>query len=145
MGNANGVLIPVRDVLASEHKLGRVEMIEAQINAFLGTDRKGQFFKQQVAAIGIGFIKVRLSLKRLNISASMPWRNKRSRGLLPKNCGVNDKGRLAKPRPLRIIPATASPGVITACASGTRRVSIMFISPKCCGLIETDTLIRVIK
>ena len=32
-------------------------MIEAPINAFLGTDRTGQFCKQQVAAIGIGFIE----------------------------------------------------------------------------------------
>src|SRR5262245_40326673 len=57
----------------------------------------------------------------------MPSRNKRSRGLLAKNCGVNDKGRLAKPRPLRIIPATASPGVSRSCSSGTRRLSIMSI------------------
>ena len=36
MGNANGVLIAVGDVVASETKAGRVEMIEAQIDAFLG-------------------------------------------------------------------------------------------------------------
>ena len=47
MGDANGVLIAVRDILASEGKAGRVEMIEAQINAFLGTDRQGQFLNNR--------------------------------------------------------------------------------------------------
>ena len=32
-------------------------MIEAQIDAFVRTDRQRQFLKQQVAAIGIGFIE----------------------------------------------------------------------------------------
>src|SRR5205823_722278 len=57
MSNVNGVRITVRDVLASERKAGRVEMIEAQINAFVSTDRTGQFLKQQVAAIGRGFLE----------------------------------------------------------------------------------------
>src|SRR3989442_4610744 len=57
----------------------------------------------------------------------MPSRNNKSRGLLAKNCGVKDKGRLANPKPLRIIPATASPGVISSWLSGTKRVSIISI------------------
>jgi len=57
VGNANGVLITVRYVLASETKAGRVEMIGAQIDTFVRTDRQRQFLKQQVAAIGIGFIE----------------------------------------------------------------------------------------
>ena len=43
MGNVNGVLITVRAIVASERKAGRVEMIEAEINAFVGTDRQRQF------------------------------------------------------------------------------------------------------
>jgi hypothetical protein len=38
-------------------KVGGVEMIEAQVNTFLGTDRQGQPMKQQVAAEGSGYIK----------------------------------------------------------------------------------------
>ena len=53
MGDGNGVLITIRDVLATERKAGRVEMIETQVNTFLCTDRKRQFLKQPVAAIGI--------------------------------------------------------------------------------------------
>ena len=57
VGNVNGVLVTGREVLASERKARRVEMIEAQLNAFLSTDRTCQFLKQQVAAIGRGFIE----------------------------------------------------------------------------------------
>jgi hypothetical protein len=57
VGNTNGVLITVRAVLASETKAGRVEMIEAQIDTFVRTDRQRQFLKQQITAIGISFIE----------------------------------------------------------------------------------------
>jgi hypothetical protein len=57
MGNANGVLVAVGDIVAREGKTGRVEMVEAQVDAFLGTDRKRQFLKQQGAAIGMGLIE----------------------------------------------------------------------------------------
>jgi hypothetical protein len=43
---------------------------------------------------------------------------------------IRISGRWAKPRPLRIIPAMASPGVITSGASGTRRALIMSMRPK---------------
>ena len=66
MGNANGVLITVRDIVASERKAGRVEMIEAEINAFVGTDRQRQFLKQQVAALGRGLIKGATKLKAVD-------------------------------------------------------------------------------
>jgi hypothetical protein len=43
---------------------------------------------------------------------------------------AKDKGPLAKPKPLRIIPAMASPGVSPSCLSGKRRASIMFMRSK---------------
>jgi len=64
--------IPVRDVRASETKAGRVEMIEAQIDAFLRTDRQRQCLKQQGAALGIGCIEGATKLetvKHLGIDA----------------------------------------------------------------------------
>src|SRR5215510_7246239 len=51
------LLITVREVRTSETKAGRVEMIKTQIDAFVRTDRQRQFLKQQVAAIGMGFIE----------------------------------------------------------------------------------------
>jgi len=38
VGNSNGLLIALRDVLAAQSKAGGVQMIEAQVNAFVGTD-----------------------------------------------------------------------------------------------------------
>ena len=46
------------EVCTSERKAGRVEMIEAQIDVFLGTDRQGQFLKQQVAAIDLLYLSL---------------------------------------------------------------------------------------
>src|SRR5712691_50785 len=73
--------------------------------------------------------RLRPSLKRLNRSAQTPGRNNRSRGLLAKNCGVNDKGRLANPKPLTIIPAMASPVVISSWSWGGTRASIISMMP----------------
>src|SRR5919106_3929203 len=100
-------------------------MIEAQVNAVVGTDGQGQFLKAQVAAIGVGLIGCATKLEAVahrGIDALTNQQIERSSG---KNWGVKDKGRWANPRPLRIIPATASPGVIMACASGMRRALII--------------------
>src|SRR6266705_1404507 len=64
------------------------------------------------------------------MSARTPGRNNRSRGLLAKNCGGNDKGRLANPQPLTIIPAMASPVVISSWSWGGKRASIILMMPK---------------
>lgn len=45
VGDRNGVLIAVRDILASEREAGGVEMIEALVDPFLSTDRKRQLLK----------------------------------------------------------------------------------------------------
>jgi hypothetical protein len=63
MGDGNGLLIAFRNVLPAERKAGCVEMMEAQVNAFLGTDRKGQLMEQQIAAIGVGLIERAAKLK----------------------------------------------------------------------------------
>jgi hypothetical protein len=57
MGNANGVLIAGGAIVAREGKTGWVEMVAAQIEAFLGTDCKRQFLTQQGAAIDIGLLE----------------------------------------------------------------------------------------
>ena len=69
MRDGNGVLITVGHIGPCQGKTGGVEMVEARIDAFLETDRQGQFAQQQVAAVAVGFVEVRPSLKRLNISA----------------------------------------------------------------------------
>ena len=63
VGDGNGVFLRVRDVVAAERKAGRVEMMEAQVDAFVGTDGQGKLLKQQVAAIGIDLIECPAKLK----------------------------------------------------------------------------------
>ena len=46
MGDANGVLVTLRDIVATEGKAGGVEVMEALLNAFLGTARQSQLAKQ---------------------------------------------------------------------------------------------------
>jgi hypothetical protein len=57
VGHAHGVRIPVGDVRARKTTAGRVEMIEAQSDAFVRTDCQRQVLKQQIAARGMGFIE----------------------------------------------------------------------------------------
>ena len=45
VGDGNGLLVALGDVIATEGKARRVEMIEALGNAFLHTDGEGQFTK----------------------------------------------------------------------------------------------------
>src|SRR5207248_11251332 len=55
--DGNGVLITVGHIVPCQGKTGGVEMVEARIDAFLETDRQGQFTQQQVAAIAVGFVE----------------------------------------------------------------------------------------
>jgi hypothetical protein len=57
VGDGNGVFIRVRNVVAAERKAGCVEMIKAQVDAFVSTDGQGKLLKQQVAAISIDRIE----------------------------------------------------------------------------------------
>ena len=58
-----GWLIALRDVLAAECNAGGVEMIDAPVNACVGTDGQGQCLNEEVAAIGVGFIECTAPLK----------------------------------------------------------------------------------
>ena len=84
MGNANGVLIAVGDIVASETKASRVEMIEAQIDAFLPTDRQRQFLKQQSAALGIRFIEGTAKLETVEHRGSDAVAKQESEGFVGK-------------------------------------------------------------
>ena len=75
---------------------------------------------------------VRPSGQRWPSAARPPGRHRSSSGVWEQNCGVRERGRLATPKPLRLIPATASPGVLASGSSGPRRASITLIRPTSC-------------
>src|SRR5919201_166511 len=65
MGDVNGVLVALRDIVAAEGKAGRVEVMEALLKAFLGTARQRQLAKQSITPIGMDFIKRPTKLKAI--------------------------------------------------------------------------------
>ena len=65
MGDRNGLCIALRHILARQRKAGRIEMIETEINPFLLADRQGEFTKQEITAIRVGFIERAAKLKAI--------------------------------------------------------------------------------
>ena len=65
MRDGNGLLIAFGYLVATEGKAGRVEMLEALLNAFPGTDSQSQLAKQQITPIGMDFIERPAKLKAI--------------------------------------------------------------------------------
>ena len=57
MGDANSLLVALGDIVTTEGKAGRVEMMEALLNTLLRTDGQRQFAEQQVTAIRMDLIE----------------------------------------------------------------------------------------
>ncbi len=57
VGDANGLLIALGYIVTTERKAGRVQMIEALLNAFLDTNGQSQFAQQQVTPIRMNLIE----------------------------------------------------------------------------------------
>jgi len=55
VGNANGLLIALRHLVAVEGKTGGIKMMETLVNAFWGTDGQGQCAEEHIAAIRSGY------------------------------------------------------------------------------------------
>src|SRR5437660_10161307 len=75
VGDANGVLVALGDIVTTEGKAGRVEMMEALLNAFLGTDSQSQLAQQQITPIGRDFIERPAKLKAIE----QPCSNRRTK------------------------------------------------------------------
>ena len=63
VGDGDGLLIAVRPVVATQGKAGRIEMLEAQLDAFLDTDGHGSFAAQQSTAIRVDLLQRTAELK----------------------------------------------------------------------------------
>ena len=105
MGDGNGVLIPFGNVCTAEGKAGRVEMIAAQVDAFLGTDRQGQLLKQQVAAIGVGRIERATELKALEHLGAHACTQQQIEGFASKKLGGQGQRSVAKPEAIQNHPS----------------------------------------
>jgi hypothetical protein len=62
MGDGNGLLVALGDVVAGERKTRRVEMVKPLINGFLLTHSEGELTKEEITAIGRACRAIELNL-----------------------------------------------------------------------------------
>ncbi len=84
MCNGDSMFITIGKVRASERKARGVEMIETLRNAFVGTDRKGEFTQQQIAAIAIDFIETPAEFKAVKHVGTNTRTQEQIEGLVSK-------------------------------------------------------------
>jgi len=63
VGDGDGLLIAVRPVVATQGKAGRIELLEAQRDACLDTDGRGECAEQQITAIRVDLLERPAELK----------------------------------------------------------------------------------
>src|SRR5437016_13121691 len=91
VGDANGVLVALGDIVTTEGKAGRVEMMEALLNAFLGTDSQSQLAKQQITPIGMDLIERPAKLKAIEHLCSNPRTKQQIERFVGKKLGIVSK------------------------------------------------------
>src|SRR5215510_5866649 len=97
MGDTNGLLVALRDIGATEGKAGRVKVMEAWLNAFLGTARQSQLAKQEITPIGLDFIERPAQLKAIEHLRSNPGTKQQIERFVGKKLGRERQRSIGKP------------------------------------------------
>src|SRR5882672_10269806 len=100
----NGVLVALRDIGATEGKTRRVEVMEALLNAFLGTASQRQLAKQQITPIGMDCIERPAKLKAIEHRRSDPRTKQQIEGFVGKKLGSERQGAIGKPQAIEDHP-----------------------------------------
>src|SRR5438093_2451080 len=104
VGDANGVLVALGDIVTTEGKAGRVEMMEALLNAFLDTDSQRQLAKQQITPIGMDFIERPAQLKAIEPLRSHPGTKQQIERFVGKKLGRERQWSIGKPQAIEDHP-----------------------------------------
>src|SRR5215470_19472481 len=96
VGDANGVLVALGSIVATEGKAGRVEMMEALHNVFLGTDSQSHLTKQQITPIGLDFIERPAQLKAIEHLRSNPGTKQQIERFVGKKLGGERQRAIGK-------------------------------------------------
>src|SRR5207244_6300790 len=104
MGDANGVLVALGDIVTTEGKAGRVEMMEALLNAFLGTASQSQLTKQQITPIAMDFIERPTKLKAIEHVRSNPGPKQQIEWFVGKKLGRERQRSIGKPQAIKDHP-----------------------------------------
>jgi len=82
--HGESMFITLGKVRASERNARGVERIETLRNAFVGTDRKGEFTQQQIAAIAIDFLETPAECKAVKHVGTNTRTQEQIEGLVSK-------------------------------------------------------------
>jgi hypothetical protein len=104
ISDRNRLLIAVGNVFPMERKAGGVEMIEAQVNTFLGTDRQSQLMKQEVAAVGVGLVKRAAKLKTVKHLGTHATSQQQLERFVGKKLRGQGQRPVGKPKPIQNHP-----------------------------------------
>src|SRR5215475_697378 len=98
VGDANGVLVARGGRVTTEGKAGRVEMMDALRNVFLGTDSQSQLAKQPITPIGMDFIERPAKLKAIEHLRSNPGTQQQIERFVGKKLGRERQRSIGKPQ-----------------------------------------------
>ncbi len=96
VSDQQGVLIAVRDILASQRDAGGIEMIAALVDPCWRTDRQRQRLTPRVAAIGRGFIERAAQRTALAVRGLETVRKQEREGFIGKKLGRQRSGPMGK-------------------------------------------------
>ena len=96
VSDQQGVLIAVRDILASQRDAGGIEMIAALVDPCWRTDRQRQRLTPRVAAIGSGFIERAAQRTALAVRGLETVMKQEREGFIGKKLGRQRSGPMGK-------------------------------------------------
>src|SRR5262245_53724730 len=104
VGDANGGLVALGDIVATEGKAGGVEMMEALLNAFLGTDSQSQLAKQQITPLGMDFVERPAKLKAIEHLRANAGTKQQIERFVGKKLGRERQRSIGKPQAIEDHP-----------------------------------------
>src|SRR5712692_4104160 len=105
MSDGNGRLIACGYIGATEGKAGRVEMVEALINAFPRTDRQGKCTQQKITAIRIDLIECTAQFKAVEHLGLDTVMQQQVEGFIGKKLRRQGQGPMGKPQAIENHPS----------------------------------------
>src|SRR6266542_6797886 len=98
MRERNSLLVALGHIRAGQSKARRVQVIEAQVNTFMGTDGQGNVTKQQITAIGVDLIERATELKAVEHLRPDALTKQQVERFLGKKLRGQGQGPIGKPQ-----------------------------------------------
>ena len=96
MGDEDGVLIALGSIRTAERKARRVERMQALINPFVDTHRKGKLTQEEITPIGVHLIKAAAACETVEHVSLDAWTTQPVEGLVHKKLRGQRQGTMGK-------------------------------------------------